>query len=116
MEVPRNVRSALQPRGTESFVANKDFMGVTGSTAIVNFYEQAPRPLLQDLVVDKDSAVLDSEYSENIPVARDHEHLVRFEGPDDDAYVTLHQTLQRKVADILDREAESAKEGRSRPS
>ena len=53
-------------------------------------------------MVDKDSAVFDSEYSENIPVARDHEHLVRFDSANDDAYHTLCQTLQRKVSKVLE--------------
>ena len=63
-------------------------------------------------VVDKDSAVLDSAYSENIPVARDHEHLVRFGNAEDDAYNTMCQTLKRKVAQILDWSAKSAKESK----
>jgi hypothetical protein len=55
---------------------------------------------------------MDSEYSENIPVARDHEHLVRFSGPDDDAYVTLCQTLTRKIAEFLARTSQIVQSGR----
>ena len=49
-EVPKNVKTALQPRGNESFIVNTDFMGVKGQIPIVNFYEQLPRYPLQDLV------------------------------------------------------------------
>jgi hypothetical protein len=61
-------------------------------------------------VVDKDSAVFDSEKSENIPMARDHEHLVRFESAHDDAFHTLCQTLQRKVSKILETTSKSTQE------
>jgi hypothetical protein len=66
-------------------------------------------------VVDKDSAVFDSERSENIPVARDHEHLVRFEDAEDDAYHTLRQTIRRKVTKILESIAEMENTGAFRP-
>ena len=62
--------------------------------------------------MDKDSAIFDSENSENIPVARDHEHLVRFEGSNDDSYHMLCQTLQRKVAHILEAGSKRDKEGK----
>ena len=55
--------------------------------------------------------MFDSESSENIPVARDHEHLVRFESAEDDAYHTLRQTLHRKVTKLLGELAERAKDG-----
>lgn len=112
-EVPRGIKTILQPRADESFIVNTDFMRVKGQIEIVNFYEQVPRYPLQDVVVDKDSAVFDSEYSENIPMARDHEHLVRFESADDDAFNTLRQTLQRKVAKVLESESKATQEGRS---
>jgi len=110
-EVPKSVKPMLKPRGNESFIVNSDFMRVKGQIQIVNFYEQVARQRLQDVVVDKDSAVFDSEWSENIPVARDHEHLVRFESAEDDAYNTLRQTLRRKVTKLLEDIAESEKDG-----
>lgn len=39
-EVPKNIKSALQPRRPDVFAANTDFMQVKGKIAIVNFYEQ----------------------------------------------------------------------------
>ncbi|KAK3989083.1 ankyrin repeat-containing domain protein [Cladorrhinum sp. PSN332] len=102
MELPKNVKPMLQTRSNDSFAINLDFMRVKGNIAVVNFYEQVDRPLLQDLVVDKDSAVFDSENSENIPMSRDHEHLVRFDGPDNDSYHLLCATLRRKLAGIFD--------------
>ncbi|KAK3322970.1 hypothetical protein B0H66DRAFT_217876 [Apodospora peruviana] len=110
-EVPKSVKTMLKPRANESFINNSDFMRVKGQISIVNFYEQVARHGLQDVVVDKDSAVFDSEWSENIPVARDHEHLVRFESAQDDAYNTLQQTLQRKITKLLEEIAESGKDG-----
>lgn len=64
-------------------------------------------------VVDNDSAVFDSEHSENIPLAKDHHHLVRFSSPDDDAYHTVSQTLKRKVTQLLHEVAQSAHNGKS---
>lgn len=61
--------------------------------------------------MDNDSAVFDSEHSENIPLNRDHHHLVRFSGPDDDAYHTVSQTLKRKVTQILHEAAQSTHDG-----
>ncbi|PKS12546.1 hypothetical protein jhhlp_000754 [Lomentospora prolificans] len=110
-EVPKNVKTVLQPRGDESFIVNSDFMRVKGQIAIVNFYEQVPRYPSQHLVVDKDSAVFDCEYSENIPVARDHEHLVRFENVEDDAFHMICQTLQRKIASLLEERAHTSRNG-----
>jgi hypothetical protein len=112
-EIPKNVKTVLQPRGSESFVVNTDFMRVKGTIAIVNFYEQVPTQGIQDLVVDKDSAVFDSEHSENIPLARDHHHLVRFSSANDDAYHTISQTLKRKVMHLLSDLAKSAHNGQS---
>lgn len=41
-EVPKNIKTALQPRRPDVFAANTDFMQVKGKIAIVNFYEQVP--------------------------------------------------------------------------
>lgn len=49
-EVPRGVKTILQPRADESFIVNTDFMRIKGQIEIVNFYEQVPRYPLQDLV------------------------------------------------------------------
>ena len=49
-EMPKNVKSMLQPRANESFIVNTEFMRVKGQVAIVNFYEQMPKYPLQDLV------------------------------------------------------------------
>lgn len=49
-EVPKNLKTVLTPRGDESFVVNSDFMRVKGHIAIVNFYEQLPTGIIQDLV------------------------------------------------------------------
>lgn len=49
-EIPKNVKSMLQPRGDESFMINTDFIRVKGQIEIVNFYEQVARAHLQDLV------------------------------------------------------------------
>ncbi|KAK1757002.1 ankyrin repeat-containing domain protein [Echria macrotheca] len=112
-EIPKGVKPMLQPRANESFIINSEFMRAKGRIQIVNFYEQFARSGLQDVVVGKDSAVFDSEWSENIPMARDHEHLVRFESAEDDAYNTLRQTLRRKVTKLLEEIAQSTKDGRS---
>lgn len=64
-------------------------------------------------MVDKDSAVLDCDEAENVPVARDHEHLVRFDCSSDDAYYTLCQTLKRKMIIICDDKANTNKQGAS---
>lgn len=128
-EVPKNIKTALQPRRPDVFAANTDFMQVKGKIAIVNFYEQVATRMSELVsafiehsksgipnhlqVVDNDSAVFDSEHSENIPLARDHHHLVRFSGPDDDAYHTVSQTLKRKVTQLLQEVAQSAHNGKS---
>lgn len=130
-EVPKNIKSALQPRRPDVFAANTDFMQVKGKIAIVNFYEQVPTRMSELVgpfsvftistktfsdslqVVDNDSAVFDSEHSENIPLARDHHHLVRFSSPDDDAYHTVSQTLKRKVTQLLHEVAQSAHNGKA---
>lgn len=108
-EVPANVKSILQPRASESFVANSDFMRIKGQISIVNFYEQILLPGLGDLVVDKDSAVFDSELAENVPIARDHRTIARFDGPEDDAYRALYETLCRKINTFL-QEIEEARD------
>ncbi|KAM0277760.1 hypothetical protein ACHAQH_005553 [Verticillium albo-atrum] len=100
-QVPAQVKTLLQPRASESFICNSDFMKIKGCISIVNFYEQLNMPGLGELVVDKDSAVFDSERAENIPIARDHRRLVRFDGPEDDAYRTLFETLKRKIGTFL---------------
>ncbi|KAM0567757.1 hypothetical protein ACHAP9_005995 [Verticillium nonalfalfae] len=100
-QMPAQIKTALQPRTSESFICNSDFVKIKGSIAIVNFYEQVNLPGLGELVVDKDSAVFDSEKAENIPIARDHRRLVRFTGPEDDAYRTLLETLKRKIRVFL---------------
>jgi alpha-beta hydrolase superfamily lysophospholipase len=49
-EIPKNIKTVLQPRGSESFAVNSDFMRVKGNIHIVNFYEQVPTQGIQDLV------------------------------------------------------------------
>ena len=108
-EVPRNIKTALQPRGDESFNVNSNFMRIKGDITVVSFYEQVPRFPTQHLVVDKDSAVLHCEFSENFPVARDHEHLVRFENIEDDAFLSLYETLQRKITHLIEERAHTSR-------
>jgi hypothetical protein len=49
-EVPRDVKSMLQPRASDSYIVNADFMRIKGSISIVNFYEQMTRSPLNALV------------------------------------------------------------------
>ncbi|KAI0179372.1 ankyrin repeat-containing domain protein [Hypoxylon sp. FL1284] len=99
--VPPNVLSALRPEANEMYAVNTQFMRIKGDISIVNFYEQKPQGLVGDLVVERGSAIFDSETSENMPVARNHRDLVRFETAQDDFYHTLCQTLRRKVAEFM---------------
>ncbi|KAI3322074.1 ankyrin repeat-containing domain protein [Xylariaceae sp. AK1471] len=96
-EIPAKIKPIFQPHGAESFIVNSEFMKAKGQIEIVNFYEQVALPKLGMLVVDTDSAVFDSQQSENVPVARDHRTLVRFKSAGDDAYRMLHETLKRKI-------------------
>jgi hypothetical protein len=49
-EIPVEVKSMLQPRTNESFIANSDFMRIKGPISIINFYEQLKTPGLGALV------------------------------------------------------------------
>lgn len=49
-QVPTKIKEMLEPRSTEAFVANSDFLKIKGSILIVNFYEQLAHPKLSDLV------------------------------------------------------------------
>jgi hypothetical protein len=110
-QIPAEVKSVLQPRTNQSFIANSDFMKVKGRITIINFYEQLNTPGLGTLVVDKDSAVFDSETAENIPLSRSHHQMVKYTSAEDDIYRVLYQTLQRLItgalADVDDEEYES---------
>ncbi|KAI1778047.1 ankyrin repeat-containing domain protein [Hypoxylon cercidicola] len=99
--VPPNVLTALRPEANEMYTINTQFMRIKGNISIVNFYEQRPQGLVGDLVVERGSAIFDSETSENMPVARNHRDLVRFETSQDDFYHTLCQTLRRKVSEFM---------------
>ena len=50
IEMPKNIKSVLQPGANESFIINTEFMRVKGQIPILNFYEQVPRHPLRDLV------------------------------------------------------------------
>jgi hypothetical protein len=107
-EIPYNLKTALQPRANELFEINDTFASVKGSLAIVNFYEQKHMKGLDELIVDKDSAVLWFDNEESIPVYRDHRELIRFEDSDDDAYRLVFQTLQAKISTLLHRDGGKA--------
>ncbi|KAI1415548.1 ankyrin repeat-containing domain protein [Hypoxylon sp. FL1857] len=115
--VPPKIMTALQPEADETYIVNTQFMRIKGDISIINFYEQKPQGLVGDVVVTRGSAIFDCETSENMPVARNHRDLARFEAADDDFYHTLCQTLLRKVAEFtsLRKEAElyeTSKRGR----
>ena len=57
-EIPYNLKTALKPRANEFFEINEAFACVKGSLAIINFYEQKQMKGLDELIADKDSAVL----------------------------------------------------------
>ncbi|KAI1456398.1 hypothetical protein F4805DRAFT_432715 [Annulohypoxylon moriforme] len=100
--VPPKIMTALQPDADETYIINTQFMRIKGSTSIVNFYEQKPQNLLVgDVAVTRNSAIFDTETAENVPVARNHQDLVRFGSVDDEFYYTLRQTLQRKVREFM---------------
>ncbi|KAE9375017.1 ankyrin [Stipitochalara longipes BDJ] len=103
-EIPYNLKSALKPRANELFEINDAFAGVKGSIVIVNFYEQKHMKGLDELIVDKDSAVLYFENEESIPIFRDHRELIRFDNSEDDAYRLVFQTLQAKLSILLHRD------------
>ncbi|KAI0882899.1 ankyrin repeat-containing domain protein [Annulohypoxylon maeteangense] len=99
--VPPKIKTVLQPEADESYGINTQFMRIKGDTSIINFYEEKSLSLIGNVVVTRDSATFDCETSENMPVARTHQDLVRFEGTNDDFYHTLRQTLNRKVTEIV---------------
>lgn len=107
-EMPYNLKTALKPRANELFEINDAFAGVKGSLAIVNFYEQKHMKGLDELIVDKDSAVLYFENEESIPIYRDHRELIRFENAEDDAYRLVFQTLQAKISALLNQDESKA--------
>jgi hypothetical protein len=112
-EIPYNLKTALKPRANELFMINDDFASIKGQASIINFYEQKHMKGLDELVVDKDSAVLYFENEESIPLYRDHRELIRFEGADDDAFRLVFQTIKVKVSTVLNQDHDKAYEGSS---
>lgn len=100
-EIPYNLKAVLKPRANELFEINDAFAAIKGCITVINFYEQKHMKGFDELIVDKDSAVLYFENEECIPVFRDHRELIRFEDPEDDAYRLVFQTLQAKLSDVL---------------
>ncbi|KAI1086945.1 hypothetical protein F5B19DRAFT_477271 [Rostrohypoxylon terebratum] len=104
--VPPKIKAALQPEADETYIMNTQFMRIKNDISIMNFYESMPDgfpniPGLGGIVVMRESAVFDSETSENMQVTRNHRDLVRFEGPEDDFYRMLCETLRRKIAEFM---------------
>ena len=97
LEIPKQLRLALQPQARELFRTNDEFLQIRESVATVNFYEQRPLAGLKELVVDKDSATTAYGDEENIPIYRDHRDLIRFRDADDDIYVQISQTVSVKL-------------------
>ncbi|KAF2268869.1 hypothetical protein CC78DRAFT_510110, partial [Lojkania enalia] len=96
-DIPRELRATLTPRSNELYVINEDFMRIKGSFAILNIYEQKIMTGMSELIVDKDSAVLHSEYSENYGFYRDHRELARFSGITDELCQRLFGIIKEKM-------------------
>ena len=49
-EIPKNLKTVLEPRSNELFAINDDFSDIKGDISIVNFYEKRKTPKLGSLV------------------------------------------------------------------
>jgi hypothetical protein len=105
-EVPAQLKATLHPHSDELFAINDDFGNIQGDIAIVNFYEQKKVAFLNELVVDKESAVLHGLNVESTALYRDHSEIVKFRGADDDAFKQISETVHRKVEEILAAESQ----------
>jgi len=85
--------NALENNSDELQQLNTHFKVQSLRYHIVSFYEQ--RPIHLDLVVEKQSVLLDVEHEDAIPVYADHRQMCKFEKDDDDTFQTVWKKIEQ---------------------
>ena len=83
----------LQPKSELLMTISSDFVERGASLSIFSIYERKLIPGLHDLVVDKDSAVLNVQNETPVPIEADNRTMCKFRSSKSEAYALVFDCL-----------------------
>lgn len=83
----------LRPKSELLMTISSDFVERGAGLSIFSFYERKFIPGLRDLIVDKDSAVLNQPNETPLPIEADHRTMCKFLTSSSEAYATVFDCL-----------------------
>jgi len=95
--VRRDLEKSLARNSTALFDIGEQFMDYAKELRLLSFYERKRTRLLNALVVEKDSAVLQLPNEIAAPVQADHKHMVRFENIRSPEFDTVWRPIKKMV-------------------
>ncbi|KAI9875725.1 MAG: hypothetical protein M1823_007413, partial [Watsoniomyces obsoletus] len=92
---PARLVSALQTNSDILLRLTSDFRFQLPQYQVVSFYEQRPMKPFSSPIVEKQSALLEVEHEEQIPVDSDHSAMCKFATAGDDTFERVYKRIRR---------------------
>jgi len=92
---PQRLLTALQTNSDVLYRLTTDFRFQLPDYEVCSFYEQRPMTGLSSLIVEKYSALLETNHEEQIPVDADHRAMCKFETDQNDTFEKVYKRIQR---------------------
>ena len=83
----------LRPKSELLMTISSDFIERGAGLSIFSLYERKFIPGLRDLIVDKDSAILNQQNETPLPIEADHRTMCKFLTSSSEAYATVFDCL-----------------------
>lgn len=91
----------LQPKSEVLMTISSDFVHRGAALSIFSIYERKFIPGLRELIVDKDSAILNQQNETPMPIEADHVSMCKFQTSSSESYATVFDCLS-ELYSLLD--------------
>ncbi|KAK5215750.1 hypothetical protein LTR47_009949 [Exophiala xenobiotica] len=92
---PQRLLTALQTNSEVLLRLTTDFRFQLPDYEVYSFFELRPMKGLSSLIVEKHSALLETNHEEQIPVDADHSAMCKFETENDDTFEKVYKRMKR---------------------
>ncbi|EFW99551.1 GPI inositol-deacylase [Grosmannia clavigera kw1407] len=89
---------SLVPRSERLQFINEEFPRLCGDLKLVSFFETRPMNFITNLIVDKESAVMNVPNERRTPLNANHRNVAKYTSTNDPTYITVRNTLAKLVS------------------